>query len=291
MTQTLTLRRGDTSVSVPLREESGEILSAVDIGKDVNVATNGRPDPIFRDRQSWQENYVFAGRLQGDGAYERANALADLVKAGPKQSDSDSVLRMDTDSDRFPSDVPVVPGAGQDSALTLTYPAGYTHEVAVDLTLTRVSRILGGTAYQTEVQTPTASGGGPITLTGPAGTSVAMGTDLEVQRSVGRPNDTIDATTVDDRPRATIQTRSAADTFSLRFEYGPSEISNLSSLTSILKQKYGQTPATLDFNGVFGLGAFDVVPTGSQAGRHVSEAGFRDTAPVPQLSLRVVDQP
>jgi len=291
MTQTLTLRRGGTSVTVPLREESGEILSAVDIGKDVNIATNGRPDPIFQDRQSWQENYVFAGRFQGANAYERANTLADLIKAGPKQSDSDAVLRMDTDSNRFPSDVPVVPGAGQDGALTLTYPAGYTREVAVDLTLTRVSRILGGTAYESEPQTPTASGSGPITFTGPSGTGVAMGTDLEVQRSVGRPNDTIDSTTVDNRPRATVQTRSAADTFSLRFEYGPNEINNLGALTSILQQKYGQTPATLDFNGVYGLGSFDVVPTGSQAGRHVSEAGFRDTAPVPQLSLRVVDQP
>jgi len=49
---------------------------------------------------------------------------------------------------------------------------------------------------------------------------------------------------------------------------------------------------TLDFNGKYELGTFEVMTTGSAAYRYVEPAGDADVGTVPRLDLQVVaDEP
>jgi hypothetical protein len=46
---------------------------------------------------------------------------------------------------------------------------------------------------------------------------------------------------------------------------------------------------TLDFNGTYRMGAFDVIPSGSTALRQVEPAAQEDIDVIPSIDLRVVN--
>jgi len=62
----------------------------------------------------------------------------------------------------------------------------------------------------------------------------------------------------------------------------------VTDLLSLLRSRTGRDTPTLDFNGRYGMGAFDVQLIGSAAFRHVNRAGDAGTITVPRLDLRVV---
>lgn len=273
----VTLSRAGTSVEVPLEEESGEQLLSTTFGKpEVQVrSSGGSVNPRVQDRWSGMENYNLVGKLYD---YQTSHDLADLIKSG-----SGDPLTLEIPLDEYPDLVQVAPAAGQDSALSLAYPAGRDW-VDVSLNLTRVGSTFASTSQDAE--TPTASGTGPVQLD-INGTVVDIPTAaLSVERSVGRPNDVVRRQPSTADPRYEVKAKVTNDVFTLSFETLEDIPGTLNAITDgIFRTQLGRSGAVLDFNGVLGLGEFDVIPVGSSPFRQVHQAG-QDWVVAPQLEFR-----
>jgi hypothetical protein len=57
---------------------------------------------------------------------------------------------------------------------------------------------------------------------------------------------------------------------------------------NIFKQSLGRDGITLDFNGLYGYGSFDVLPTGSAPIRYQRLAGRTGQVTLPTIDLRVI---
>jgi len=270
-------------VSFPIQGEAGEPLVSPDFGKPhLDLYESGRLDPIPQsDQWNGLENYTIATTLLGSDAYKTARQLADHIKS----PQAGSLSTFNPNLPTFDSAIDVVQQAGQEEALTLTYPPGTTDWVEVDLGLTRIGR-LQGDDFGDLAQTPTASGTGPIEIRGPSDL-VELDTDIEVERSVGRPNSPIDRD-IAKYPRYTEKRSAAYDAFSIGFVATATPTSLISDLLSLFRSRNGRDTPVLDFNGQYGLGAFDVQLVGSGAVRHADRAAEGDIIPVPTLDLRVV---
>lgn len=273
----VTLSRGATSVDIELVEEAGEQLLATSFGKPgLNVHDNGGTiNPRIQDRWSAMENYELRGKLY---SYADAHALADLVKSA-----SGTPLTLDIPGDIYDS-VNVAPGAGQDSALTLSFPSGRRDLVDVSLSLTRVGSV--DAANEQQATTPTASGTGPVEITA-AGTTVQFPrADLSLERAVGRPNDVVTRRPGFSDPRYIAKAKVANDVFTLAFETVENIPATLNAITeNVFREQLGRGGLVLDFNGLLGLGAFDAIPTGSSPFRQVHQAGKGWTT-VPTFEFR-----
>jgi hypothetical protein len=279
----VTLSRDTTSISIPLLEEGGTALFSTDFGKPfANVRdTGGSIDPRIEDRWSAQINHTLVGRFASSSAYSDAIALADLIK----QDNNGNDLELSTPFSEYPDPMTVAPQAGNQQALSLTYPAGYTNYVSVDLGLTEISESLG--SPNRSISTPTTSGTGPIELQA-GGNTVPIEVDVEVTRTVGRPNDSA-TKTKNDLGRYIYKHKVASDQFSLSFELTENTITNLQTIANdIFKQELGRDGITLDFNGLYGLGAFSVMPTGSAPVRYQRLAGRTGQVSLPTLEFRVI---
>jgi len=270
-------------------EESGSPLFSVDIGKpELNIYENGELQPRFLDTRSLIENYSITSQLTGPNAYSNAIQLADIIKS---RTGDNGTLTVELNGTNIPDAYPttpttVAPAAEQERALELTYSPGRKNVVDVELQLTRVGNV-NGNANQ-EASTPTnTEANGPITVSG-SGTSVNLFEDIAITRTVGRPNSAIRGTTRD-YPNYTDQRKTAYDAFDIGFqlyENGPAKVVDISR--DILGAPLGRDSLTLDFQGLFGLGAFNVIPDGSQAFRYQRIAGQKDIENAPTLSLRRV---
>jgi len=271
-------RPGGASVSFPLVEEGGSTVYSRTLGKpEVSVFNQTQSlEPRAQDQFNALQTLNLAGRLFD---YSDVIALADLLKSA-----DGSGLTLDVDVPEHDDGMTVVPNAGQDTALSVTYPAGKTDNVSVELGLTRVSTV--NNAVSQSASTPTATGSGPITFT-INGESVTCPTaDLQVERAVGRPNDVARRSPADNWPRVYQQPKAAFDEFVFSFadvSTGQAVITQLSDL--VFKQQLGRTGLEVDFQGFLGLGEFDAMPTGSSAFRETRLAG-RGWAQVPAFSLR-----
>lgn len=263
----VTLSRGSTSIDLPLEEEAGEQLLAATFGKpELQVRDSGGTlNPRVQDRFSGMETYSLVGKLYD---YATSHALADLIKSA-----SGDPLTLEIPLDEYPDSVQVAPAAGQDSALSLSYPSGKRQTVDVELSLTRVDRTNASTSQQ--ATTPTASGTGPVQLR-VNGTSVDLPTaDLSLERTIGRPNDVIrrQGGGASD-PFHIAKAKPTSDVFTLSFETIEDIPSTLNTLTDeIFRTRLGRKGLVLDFQGVLGLGAVDVIPVGSGPFRQVHQAG------------------
>lgn len=273
-----TLSRGSTSIEIPLEMEGGEILFSSTFGKpEVDVRTSGgTQNPRINDRWSGVQNFKLVGKLYD---YSTSHALADLVKTA-----STTPLTLNVPSDLYPDELTVCASAGQDGALTLTYPAGRKDMVDVELSLTRVGDVVG--VGNQQASTPTASGSGPVQVHIGSRTVDLPTADLSVERAVGRPNDAVRRVPSQPDPRYEVKAKVTNDVFTFSFETLDNIPTTLNKLTdNIFREQLGRSGVTVDFNGLLGLGAIEAIPTGSSPFRQVHSAG-RGWTTVPTLEFR-----
>jgi hypothetical protein len=266
---TVTLARGSTSIDIQLVEESGESLFTSTFGKpEVEVRSNGGTlNPRVQDQWSGLQNFELRGRLFD---YGTAHDLADLVKSA-----SDDPLELTTPpGNLYPDTVEVAPGAGQEGALGLTFPAGKRDNVDVALSLTRVGETFA--ANEQTAQTPRASGTGPVEVR-TTDASVELPTaDLSLERELGRPNDVVRRRPRVSDPRYEVKAKVTNDVFTFSFQTVENIPATLTALTdNIFRQRLGRQGVTVDFNGLLGLGAIEAIPVGSAPFRQVHQAGRR----------------
>jgi hypothetical protein len=276
----VTFERRNKSVDIPLlADASGQPLLARDIGKpNLRLQTNGRINPRSADFWSCLENYNIRGQFTSGTAYEDAIKLADMVKAGASSAGTLSIP-----ADAYPSSVSVQPAAEQERALVLTYPPGRRKWVEVELGLTRVGDSVG--VGQT-ASTPTSTSSGSITLSDGTNT-VNLDIDIQVERTIGRPNSVVRRST-GQFPRYIEKRKSAYDSFELTFEKHDNA-AKVTQLISMFNEQQERGSLTLDFNGTYRMGAFDVIPSGSTALRQVEPAAQEGIDVLPSIDLRVVN--
>lgn len=280
-----TLNHPDISqISFPIYGEGGDPLVSRDFGKPsrgTKISTGGIwPRPEI-DQWNAAENFTIQTELVGPDAHDTARRLADLFLSPLDESP----ITFDTGLSKYDSNMSVVPQAEQAEALTLEYPAGQTW-VSVDFGLTRVSGVLGANTG-IQAQTPQASGSGPIVIQD-GSTRVDLSTDITVERTVGRPNSTVQEAELD-YPNYIEKRKAASDVFSLTLDFVEDPATKLTDALSIFSARRGRDTATLDFNGQFGMGQFDVILDGSAGWRDVSQAGDGAVQTVPTIDLRVVE--
>ena len=280
---TVTLSRGSTSINIPLLESGGSPLFSTDFGKPfANLHTSsGSINPRVQDRWSSQINHTIIGKFT-DNAFTKAITLADMIKGDPNGEN----LRLLTPFDDYPDVMFVAPQAANASALSIDYPKGYADYVPIQLQLTQISDVI--LAPDRTVETPTATGNGPIELRA-NGNVVELDTDISVSRSVGRPNDSM-TKSQGDLGRYIYKQKVAADNFALSFQITNNIQSKLSTITNdIFRRKLGRSGVILDFNGLYGLGSFTVFPEGSAPIRYQRRAGHGEgQINLPTLDLRVI---
>lgn len=278
----VTVSRGGTSVAITLLSDSAQDpLLPVDVGKPhQNMQNSGALDPRVSDFWSIQKTYSIFGRLTGSNAYSDAITLADLIKSNSNGTE----LTLDVPLTEFDSTFNVAPAAGVEEALSLAYPPGTKDRVDVELSLTRIDSTLAGASQS--ASTPTAAGSGPIQITDGTDT-VDLTPDITVNRLIGRPNSTVRKQPQTTFPVHIDHQKAAFDGFEISYKER-ANISNIATLADIFEQKLGRDSLTLDFNGLFGLGQFNVVPMGTNALRHVRQSAEGAVSPVPTINLRRV---
>ena len=261
----VTLSRGSTSVSIPLVEESGEQLITKSLGKpNLRVEESGGTDfPRTQDQWSGLQNYSIVGRVFD---YADAHTLADLLSS----ADPDTPLILEPNLPEFDSSVEVAPSAGSDQAVSFTFPPGKRHNVSVGIELTQVQTVDGNAQ---SITTPTQSGTGPITVEAGATTVTLPNTAIEVERTLGRPNDVI-RRNQGVNPNYIPKKKPITETLSLSFQDISGTTGVFTQLTdAIFETNLGRNPIYLNFNGIYGFGEFAVFPTGSAPFRHLRQAG------------------
>lgn len=273
----ITLDRSGEAVTLPLLGEGGEQVLSIDAGKPhAGLSSKGQLDPRWGDHQSGQRIYTINARLEGPAAYEDALDLADLIKS---HSGGDGI-ELSTALPEIDGPIEVAP-APTASALTLAYDPGRKDQVDVSLSLARVSSTQGSGDQPAE--TPRGVGNGPIELS-LGSDAVELAEDVVVQREIGRPNSTL-SESGSDFPIYIDKRKAASDTFDVSVVL-PGE--SAQTLQDIAAERLGRGALELDFNGLFGMGAFDVVVDGSQAVRLLRQAGREGDLIVPNIDLRVV---
>ena len=276
------------SITLPIIEESGTPLFSVDVGyPELNIYESGELEPKFDSQRSQLEQYTLATQLHGASAYDDAITLADMIKS---RTGNGEELTVEVSGDDVPTSYPttetlVAPAAQQRRPLSLTYVPGRTNVVDVELQLTRVGRVTGN-ANQ-DAQTPTTTGDGPIRIAR-NGNSVEVSEGINVTRSVGRPNTSIRAIGRD-YPNYTDPRKTANDDFSIEFQLIDDAQTKAETIKNDIFEPILERDAiTLDFQGLFGMGAFDVVPEGSQAMRVQRLAAQKSIEHLPTMSFRRV---
>lgn len=281
MTVNATLSQGNTSIDLPLLEESGEVLLSVDYGKP-NLVTHdagGFDFPRIQDQWSGSETYNLVGKFVGDSAYQDAIDLIDLIHddggGNPMQLSISALNELDDPID-------VAPAAEQDRAVDLNYQPGRKNVVDFDLGLSRIETVQG--TYDRTFSTPTGSGTGPIQIRG-GGKTVDLETGVEVSRQAGRPNDVIRKNQAT-YPRYLIKRKPVNDEFELRFWNTSNAATLTKRIADIFREQTERSGITLDFQGIYGMGEFDVIPSGSGALRHVRESGKEGVTIIPTVQLQ-----
>jgi len=279
---TVTVTQGATSVDIELVDVANTPLFVSDIGKPNQIIHDGMGtiDPRVTSEWSAMQNYNLVGKLFD---YDKAIDLADMMKSIFK--DEDKLL--EPNLPEHPDVIKVAGQAGNSQALSLQYEPGYKDYVNVEAAFTRYGT-KAGDHPDAFFNSPRDSGSGPVQIK-VAGKTVDFGTDLAVSRQVGRPNDVLRGNPSDTFPRFIGKQKSAVDRFSLSFQKVSEGVDAVNTLTKeVFEIDLGRNGITLDFNGLFRLGAFTVVPEGSAAFRQTRRAGENDVIMVPTLDFRVI---
>jgi hypothetical protein len=272
-------------ITFPVRDESDTPLVSRSFGKPhggIYQNTSGVDPTPKIDQFNGLENYAIQTQLWSTDAYKTVLRLADLVKSPV----GETPVTFEPGLSVYDSSIDVVPQAEEQQALTLTYPPGSADRVQVDLGLTRVDSVLG-TDRGIQAETPRASGDGPIEIRD-SSTQITLAADIEVERTVGRPNSTLKRKPAQN-PQFIDKQKAAYDAFSLNLQFTDNPAQQLDDALAIFRQRRGRSRPTLDFNGRFGMGQFKVQLDGSAGWRDVSNAGTGDVQTIPAINLRVVD--
>lgn len=297
MQATLTHNGIEKSLTFPIAESQGTPLFSIDIGKpELSIYQHGELQPRFLDTRSGIKNFTITTQFTGANAYTNALTLADIIKS---RQGANGRLTLAVSGTNIPTAYPttavnVSPAVAQEEALTLTYPPGRKDAVTVELTLTQVNDVRG-TANQ-EAITPTSEGTedgdgntirGPIQLTDGSAT-VTMTENVAITRRIGRPNSVV-RSGIATHPNYIDHRKSAFDGFDITFtmfKNAQTKVVNLAE--NLIQPQLGREALTLNFQGLYGLGSFNVVPNGSQALRVQRTAGSKDIENIPTVSLRRV---
>jgi len=288
------LSRGDFNIDLPLIQENRGQTASVDIGKpNLSIHQTGDLNPRFTDQRSGIREHTLLGRFtdstlvdpeNGDyrkQAYADAAELANLIKSGL----NGSPISLNIPMPEYDTDLSVVPQAGQESALTLEYEPGAPANVGVQVGLSEVSGVFGSVNQPAETPTQTDEFPGNIQIIGNAN-AVNFTQDVTITRKVGRPNSDI-GTDTNKLPYYTDRRKVAFDEFEIRFQSSDPG-GEVTEIANIFSNQLATTPITLNFNGTYGLGSFNVVPNGSSALRHIRETGIEGQVVLPSINLRVV---
>lgn len=255
------------------------------------AADQGKPDLVIHDlggtafprvQDIWSgfKQFNLIGVFHGANAFSDAIDLADLVLSdgggNPMTLDIPDISELD-------SNISVAPSAEQDRALNLSYQPGRKNRVEFDLGVTRVGQTLG--SYNRTPTTPTASGSGPIQLTDGT-TTIDLVKGVTVDRYVGRPNDVTRKHPNQDYPNYEPKRKVLNDEFEIQLTFNDNAVQQTRDIADLFNQRLGRTGLTLSFNGKFGLGEFNVVPSGTQGLRHIRESGKNGVSIIPNIALR-----
>lgn len=282
---TATLERGSRTVDIPLIEEAGAASPTRAVGLPSHeIHEDGRVNPRSGiHNHSVNEQIQFSTRLY-DGDIAIAHDVADMIKA----HSGGQPITLNVPFQEFDNDMLVIPAAEQDTALEIEFPAGAQY-CNLSLTLTRVGQLLGTDSSKT-APTPRAPGSGPITLSSTS-QSVEFATgSVTVTREVGQPNLEASRRPAQQFPTATDKRGSASDIFEITLEHLTDPSGKISRVLDLVRTLRGRETLTLEFNGTYGMGGFNVMPSGSNAFRHVRVAGRKGSEHqrMPALKLRVV---
>jgi hypothetical protein len=268
---------------VPLVSRGGEVLISRDVGKtDLSIRKGGFLNPRFQDQYSGVQNLTISGQYTDSDAYSQAIEIADQIKSQYQSAISFTASGLDEfQPDGFESALDVVPAIGSETPLSITYEPGRRNWVEIQLSLSQVNSVRSNGSLG--ASTPTGTGNGPIELEG-----IPLDTDVTVERQVGRPQDSENRRPNSRSPIYVYKQQRAFDGFEIRYTNVDDPTTDVSQLYDLFSQPLGTTPLTLDFNGLYGLGSFNVVPQGSQSLRHIRVAGREGTIEVPAIALRRV---
>jgi len=284
---TATLSRGAATVDITLLEQGGSPVITVDHGKpNLRIQQTGALDPRSQDQLAGLTQYNIMGRLVSNDSYIEAITLADIIKS---HSDGENLL-LNVDLPEFDTDIKVAPAFDQSQAASIVYNPARRNWVDVSVGLSRISQLNAGDVGTDQLATtPTDTGTGPVQISY-GGTTVDLTSDVTIERSVGRPQSTTIPSTPTDYPIYQDKAKTAYEGFELSLEFVTDAVTKVNQLESIFNTKLGRDSLTLDFNGLYELGAFDVVPDGSNALRHIRVAGEQGVTQVPTINLRRVYQ-
>jgi len=269
----------DASVTLPLLSSGGGTVFGLDVGKPELAIRNGggQLNPRFRDEYSGLQTYTINGIFDSELAYQNAIAIADMFKS---QYNNGAIEFDFALSNIYDTDI-VTPAIGSETAVTLTYDPGRKNWVNCSLSLSRVDSVQSNSELLAD--TPTAAGSGPVELQG-----IELRDQLSIERAIGRPKDSTQRVTNSNLPLYIYKRKPANDEFAITFQDTQTARQTVSELKDLFSTPSGGTPLTLNFNGVYGMGAFSVIPQGSQAIRFIEVSGEEGVSQVPQINLRRV---
>jgi hypothetical protein len=279
----VTVSRGSRSVTFDVYESPGGLHIARDVGKpDSRVYRVGRDDPRYVDNRAPLEAYTVVGQLVGDGAYEDARTLAeDIVKA--HSGGTNATLDLSAVSGLTSKAV----GFTGDRALRLGYPPGQGEWVSLQLTAMVVGNTIGGTT-QGDAGSGQSSVTGEVTLSSDSH-SVELVNNIDMERRCGRP-DNKSRFTAEDEAYIVDRQRASHDEFELSGLWRTDAATTQDTLVeNILKPKLGSGSLTLDFNGHYGLGSYQVAAVDPRSARVSWSAGEAGMVRLESLTLTVVD--
>lgn len=122
-------------------------------------------------------------------------------------------------------------------------------------------------------------------------TSITIDNALEFERTVGRPESVVRRAPNQSDPRFIDKRKAATDEFSFSAELkGSNAHSRAETLReSIILPPLQRNGLTIDFNGTYGMGSYEVFPFGTTAVRMLTSAGDANVVVLPDITLRVVD--
>lgn len=278
------LSRGATSVSIPILGEGGDLAIARDVGKPTaEEYPVGQTSPHVEDNKNASDAWTVTGLLEGPTAYADARTIAeDIIKP---RVESGTPIQLDLSA--LPNRGTYKVAAHTASAATLTYTPGRRQLVGVQLSLSVISDAFGGTQPSVADQSPDAGDGIKLDRNG---TSVTLAVDQTLTRKVGRPESQLHEQPAD-LPRLIDKNAPASDIFELdgALVDGNATANAQTLEETIVRGRLGDDPLTLHFlDNLYGLGAYNVVPNGSQALRTTTDVGETGVVRVPKLALKTV---
>lgn len=277
-------RQSFSDIALPLRTTSGGQNPTRSFGKpelEFNRTGDGLDPRPSSDQWSGSEVISFSSFFRGQSIFGRAHRLADMIKT----PSGGSAFTLDMPLPEYESNLSVVPQPNG-RALQLQYRQhGTTGHVDIDLTFNRVSAVTG-VDDGTRAETPRASGDGPIELRGES-SIVQFDEGVTVQRTIGRPAGSLDPAQAM-FPAFSAKNESAVDQFGLQLRVVDNAPARTTDILSLFRTRRHRDTLTLDFNGLYGLGAFAVQPAGTRAIEQVRDSDGTDVQAFPQINLRRV---